>query len=82
MYTTAINVDHEDKTFSITCRNIKASRAGGWLKLTKNKLNYNDGNKNLDFDIVFEGGIKAAEKNKHRFEDAYELAGYTKISIK
>lgn len=82
MYTTAISIDHTNKTFSITCRDFKKGRTKHWKPLGETKVTYSELDVSKVFDIVYTGGKEAAQKNKLRFEDAFELAGYKKVQIK
>ena len=82
MYTTAIALDHDQQTYSITCRDIKRSRGSNWKRLDKSTVTYSENGTTTTFKIFFEGGKVAAEKNKHRFEDAFEMAGYKRVQIK
>lgn len=82
MYTTAIAVNHDFQTYSITCRNLKKAKASQWKRLDKSTVTYSENGSTTSYKILFEGNKLAAEKNKHRFEDAFDLAGYTRINIK
>ena len=81
MYTTAIALDHDQQTYSITSRDIKRSRGSNWKRIDKSTVTYSENGTTTTFKIFFEVGKIAAAKTKHRFEYSFELAGYKRIQI-
>lgn len=79
MYTTAINFDFEKKTFRITCRDLEKNKH--WKRAGKDKIYETTSNLRPVYNIIYEGNKRLAEKTKYRLEDAYEMAGYTRIKI-
>lgn len=80
MYVTAITFNYDDKTFSITARDLEKNTH--WKRLAGNKI-YDTTSASKDvYDIVYEGIKTASTKTKTRLEDAFVLAGYKKIPIR